>query len=105
MPPQGPSVVLSGSLPSPVQHATRLQLFCRNHERNWPGLSDRASVNKSSDSGGEGGIIYDKRMGLGMPIVTRALLLRLTACHTTANYVAPAQVPMPMKLDLQCHSL
>ena len=46
----------------------------RNHERNWPGLSDRASVNKSTDSGGEGGIIYDKRMGLGMPIVPRAPL-------------------------------
>ena len=43
-----------------------------NHERNWPGLSDRASVNKSSDSGGEAGVIYDKRMGLGMPIVLSA---------------------------------
>ena len=46
--------------------------LCSNHERNWPGTSDRASVNKSSDSGGEAGVIYDKRMGIGMPIVLSA---------------------------------
>ena len=59
-----------GSSTVNVAHLTAL--FRRNHERNWPGLSDRAAVNKSTDSGGEGGVLYDKRMGLGMPIVLRA---------------------------------
>lgn len=68
------------ALARPAQHAARLTAsYRRNHERNWPGLSDRASVNKSSDSGGEGGVIYDKRMGLGMPIVLRASRLRCNA--------------------------
>lgn len=42
---------------------------CRNHERDWPGTIDRAVLSDSTDSGGECGVIYDKRMGLGMPII------------------------------------
>ena len=42
---------------------------CRNHERDWPGTVDRAVLATSTDSGGECGVIYDKRMGLGMPII------------------------------------
>ena len=63
---------------------------CRNHERDWPGTTDRAALDKNVDSGGECGVVYDKRMGLGMPIMTRALAKpTLLVSHTrrlmTAN--------------------
>ena len=45
----------------------------RNHERDWPGTVDqRSALANNVDSGGECGVIYDKRLGLGMPIVKRA---------------------------------
>jgi len=45
----------------------------RNHERDWPGTVDqRAALANNVDSGGECGVIYDKRLGLGMPIMKRA---------------------------------
>ena len=50
-----------------------LFLGCRNHERDWPGTVDqRSALANNVDSGGECGVIYDKRLGLGMPILKRA---------------------------------
>ena len=82
-----------------VHLLSRHVVCCSNHERNWPGLSDRASVNKSKDSGGEGGIFYDKRMGLGMPIVKRAPPACPMAAPRTGRCVCCATA------EAHCHSV
>ena len=56
-----------------IRNSDAICCVCRNHERDWPGTVDRRSaLSYRVDSGGECGVIYDKRLGLGMPILKRA---------------------------------
>ena len=60
---------------------SRLICHFRNHERDWPGTLDRTVLADSTDSGGECGVIYDKRMGLGMPIIKGAPASPMLCTH------------------------